>query len=436
MSPTQKGQAPAYLSWLMWGLVANLYLIGFFHRVAPAVMVDELMTEFTLGAAVLGNLSAAYFYAYAAMQIPSGLLADAIGPRRLSAAAALVASLGVFMFALAPTLWLAYLGRFLIGASVAVAFVSCMKLAGHWFPTNRFATITGLALLLGNLGGIVAGVPLAEAVDMFGWRTAMLVSGMVTLAGAILIWVVVRDDPAERGYASFAHASVVESGSLPPLQALRMVVRRRDTWSLFFAAGFSSAPPLVFAGLWGVPYLMQIYGLERSQAALLTSTMLLAWAAGGPSLGALSDRLGRRKPPYLAANLLAAGLWGVFLFCPVPHAWLFPLFAAIGFTSGGLIIGFAFAREANHPGVAGAVGGVVNMSIVGFAAILQSVLGWVLDRYWDGTLLAERPIYNADAYHAAFTWLFASALLSFFVLLPVRETWCRMHAPPAAGARE
>jgi len=203
-------------------------------------------------------------------------------------------------------------------------------------------------------------------------------------------------------------------------------MRERDTWLLFFAGGFSSAPLLAFAGLWGVPYLTQVHGLARSHAALLTSTMLLAWAVGGPSLGAISDHMGRRKLTYLAANVLAAMLWGVFLFVDVPVQAMYPLFAAIGFASGGLIVGFAFAREANHPKVAGTVGGVVNMSILGFAAILQPLLGWMLDRHWDGTSLAGVPVYNAEAYFSAFSWLFASTLLSILVLLPVRETFCRM----------
>lgn len=425
---TSAPKAPLLLGWIMWGLVANLYLIGFFQRVAPAVMVNELMQDFQIGAAALGNLSAAYFYAYAAMQIPSGLLADSIGPRRLSAIAALTAALGIFAFALAPSLWMAIAGRFLVGASVAVAFVACMKLAGHWFPTDRFATVTGVALLLGNLGGVIAGVPLAEVITRFGWRSAMTASGLVTLVGAILIWLVVRDDPAERGYASYVHREAGHQ-AVPPLTALRSVIGERDTWLLFFAAGFSSAPLLVFAGLWGVPYLTQVYGLERSQAALLTSTMLLAWAVGGPALGALSDRIKRRKPPYLVANFCAALLWGIFLFANLPYALLFGLFAAIGFCSGGLIVGFAFAREANLAAVAGTAGGVVNVSIVGFAAILQPLLGWILDRHWDGRLLGDIPIYSADAYFAAFAWLFACALLSVVALLPVRETRCRMREP-------
>jgi sugar phosphate permease len=420
---------PSWIGWLMWGLVANLYLIGFFQRLAPAVMVNELMREFGLDGALLGNLSAIYFYAYAAMQIPSGLLADGIGPRRLSAGAAMVATAGILLFGLATSLWMAFLGRFLVGASVAIAFVTCMKLAGHWFPTTRFATVTGAALLIGNLGGVLAGVPLTEGIAAFGWRASMVVSALVTFGGAIAIWIIVRDDPSERGYRSHAHASVVKSGSLPPRQALAKVMRERDTWLLFCAGGLSTAPVLVFAGLWGVPYLTQVCGFERSQAAGMTSTMLIAWAIGCPFLGALSDRMGRRKLPYLISTFLTASLWGVFLFVNLPGNLLYPLFAAIGFTSGGLIIGFAFSREANHPGASGAVGGVVNMSVLGAAAILQPVLGSILDRHWNGMIDAGARLYSADAYSAAFFWLFICATISVPAVFLTKETFCRQRIP-------
>ena len=154
--------------------------------------------------------------------------------------------------------------------------------------------------------------------------------------------------------------------------------------------------------------------------------MLLAWAIGGPSLGAISDRIRRRKLPYLVANISATLLWGIFLLADVPHPLLYPLFAAMGFASGGLIVGFAFAREANHPAVAGTVGGVVNMSIVGFAALLQPLLGFILDRYWDGTLLNGTPSYGAEAYFFAFLWLFSCVFLSVLALIPVAETRCHM----------
>jgi sugar phosphate permease len=416
------------MSWLMWGLVGGFYLIGFFQRVAPAVMVDELMREFHLGGALLGNLSATYFYSYTVMQIPSGLLADGIGPRRLSASAAFLAAIGTLMFGLAGHLWVAFAGRLLVGASVGVAFVTCMKLAGHWFPANRFATVTGVALLLGNLGGVLAGVPLSEAVSLFGWRASMVASAACTLSLALAVWVFVRDDPRESGFESFVHASVIDKGHLSPLRALRTVSAQRETWLLLVAGGLSAAPVLVFAGLWGVPYLTQVYGMDRGHAAALTSTMLVAWAAGGPTLGGMSDRLGRRKLPYLAANVASATLWGVFLFWrDIPGSLLYPLFAAIGFASGGLIIGFAHSREANHPGATGAGSGVVNMGPLGFSAVMQPFLGSILDRHWDGLLVNGVRIYDAGAYSAAFLWLFLSSCLSVATVYFTRETYCRVR---------
>jgi len=424
---------PVSLAWFTWGLLASLYFVGFFQRVAPAVMVDELMRDFSIAATMLGNLSAIYFYTYAAMQIPSGLLADAVGPRRVATAAAVAAVAGTVLFSQADTLWMASLGRGLIGASVAVAFVACMKLAGHWFPANRFATVTGVSLLIGNLGGVLAGVPLSEAVASVGWRSAMLASAGVTLLLAVAVWLWVRDDPSDRGYASHAHPEALNTSAMPPRRSLKLVVSERETWLLFFAGGLIAAPVLTFAGLWGVPYLVQVHGLERSHAAVFTTTMLLGFAVGGPLLGALSDRMGRRKWPYLGAALVNAVCWGVFLFVDaLPATALYLLFAGIGFSAGGIIIGFAFAREANHPGAAGTVGGVVNMAVLGFAAIQQSAMGWILDRNWQGAMLDGARIYDAAAYHAAFVWLLVSAAGAVLALALTRETYCRLRFDSAA----
>jgi MFS family permease len=238
----------------------------------------------------------------------------------------------------------------------------------------------------------------------------------------------VRDDPGERGFTSFVHASVLEKGSLRPWRALCSVSARRETWLLLAAAGLSAAPVLVFAGLWGVPYLTQVYGIGRSHAAALTSTMLVSWAIGGPTLGAMSDRLGRRKLPYMTANVAGATLWGIFLFWgDIPRILLYPLFAAIGLTSGGLIIGYAHSREANHSGAAGAVAGVVNMGPLGFAAVMQPALGSILDGHWGGLLVNGARVYDATAYSAAFLWLFLSSCLSVVAVSFTRETYCQVR---------
>jgi MFS family permease len=250
----------------------------------------------------------------------------------------------------------------------------------------------------------------------------------VTFGAAAVIWLIVRNDPADRGYRSHAHADVLAQGSLPPGKALKLVAGKRDTWLLFLAGGLSVSPVLVFAGLWGVPFLTQVYGLDRGQAASMTSTMLVAWAIGGPAAGALSDRMGKRKLPYLLVNSIAALLWGLFLIIHLPSGLLYALFAAIGLSSGGVIIGFAHAREANHPGASGAVGGLVNMGVLGLASIMQPLLGIILDRHWDGTMSAAARVYNAQAYSAAFFWFFVSTALSVLTVALTRETHCRIQA--------
>ena len=137
---------PLRAAWLVWGLGALLYLMGFFQRVAPAVMTHELMGDFEINAAGLGNLSAFYFYSYVAMQVPTGILADRWGPRRLLATGAFIAGLGSLLFALADGILWAGAGRLLIGGSVAVAFVGMLKIASNWFPPRLFALVSGLAL--------------------------------------------------------------------------------------------------------------------------------------------------------------------------------------------------------------------------------------------------------------------------------------------------
>ncbi len=194
---------PLKLSWLIWGLAATFYLIGFFHRVAPAVLTAELSADFDLSATALGNLTAFYFYSYVAMQLPTGIIADHWGPRRLLSLGTLIAAIGTWVFAMAPDVFFANLGRFMIGGSVAVAFVCTLKLAYHWLPAHQVSLATGIALFVGIVGAVFAGMPLRILVDLYDWRSVMQVVSLLTAMVAIAIWLIVRDDPEERAYKSF-----------------------------------------------------------------------------------------------------------------------------------------------------------------------------------------------------------------------------------------
>lgn len=308
---------PRQLAWLVWGIGASLYLFAFYQRVAPAVMTDQLMAEFAIGGAALGNLSAFYFYAYVVMQIPTGVMADRFGPRRVLTAGAGVAALGSLLFAFAPDFGWASVGRLLVGASVAVAFVSTLKLASHWFLPQQYALASGMALFFGVIGGVMAGVPLRLLVESFGWRGVMGSAGAFAAVLCVLAWWLVRDDPVERGFKSHqqggapGHHSSILAGLIETLSY-------RNVWLLMLAPiGFSGAV-LTFAGLWGVPWLKQVHGLNPKSAAAVTSVLLVAWALGGPLLGSWSQRLGHRKPLYLASGSVALAGWAGVIFLAPP----------------------------------------------------------------------------------------------------------------------
>ena len=424
MNSPERAYPPLRLAFAMWGLGAAFYLIGFYQRVAPAVITRELMSEFTLGAAALGNLAAFYYYSYVAMQIPAGVLADRWGPRRVLTAGAAVAAAGTLLFALAPGYAAAGLGRLLIGGSVGVAFVAMLKLAGHWFAPTRFAMLSGLALACGILGAVSAGVPLRLLVDAFGWRDVLSVSAALTALLAAVIWLAVRDDPAERGYASYAPTRPTRHA--PILESIQKTLATRNVWLVFLISGAVSGPALTFGGLWGVPFLSTHYGITTSQASMITSLLLVCWAVAGPIVGALSDRLRRRKPLYALGAVLATAGWCSALLLPgLPLPLLVALLGFTGCASASVMVGFAIAKESAPAALAGTAGGIANMGNMLGGMIMQPAVGWVLDRRWTGTLANGVRVYDFDAYRAGFTLMLAWLAAALVLLVFVRETHCR-----------
>jgi MFS family permease len=420
------------LAWSIWGMGATLYIYTFYQRVAPAVMTAELSADFALDATALGNLSAFYFYSYVLMQIPTGVLADRLGPRKLLTLGAALGAMGTYLFAIAEQVHWAEVGRLLIGGGTAVAFVCMLKLADHWLAPRQYALATGIALFIGIIGAVFAGVPLGLAIDAFGWRDVMLVSAVIPTLAAAAIWLFARDDPRERGYLSYGHVTEPGIGRTSVMGGLLRVLRYRNTWILSVLPGGIVGCTLTFAGLWGVPFLTSHYGLTKTEAAALTTTMMVAWALSAPLLGAWTDRIGRRKPLYIAGAGGLLVLWSVLIFVPgLSIPLLTALVFAIGLASGCMIIGFAFAKESVPRSLSGTVSGVVNMGVMMGPMMLQPAVGMVLDHYGRGAAAAGADlIYSLAAYRAGFSLMLVWLAVGFVLLLLSRETHCRHLTEP------
>ncbi len=404
-----------------WALACLAFFYAWVLRVSPSVMIEPLMAEFQVGAALLGTLSGLYFYTYAFLQAPAGLALDRWGPRRALTVSTFVAGLGAALFGWAPSIEVAFLGRLLIGAGVAFAFVGGMMLVAAWFPPRRFAAASGLLMVGGMLGGVVGQAPLALLVRDIGWRNATLVLAVCAFALAALTWIVVRDRPpgaaAPRRHSAGIGAVVTE---------LWIVVRRRQTLLLAAFTGLMASSLLMFGALWGVPFTMAVYDLDKATAASLLSTILIGWAVGAASWGWLSDRIGRRKAPMVAGAMIALAAMLAMLYLPrLPLAIYTVLLCLIGFGSSCMIVAYAATREHNASGATGGALGFVNMASVLGGAFFQPLVGWLLDLQWDGRLVEGARIYSAEAYRLALIVMPATLALGLVAIAGVRETHCR-----------
>lgn len=381
-------------AWAAWLLASLFFFYAFAQRVAPSVMVEELMRDFAVGAAILGNLTAFYFYAYASLQIPIGFMLDRLGPRRLMTGGLLLAGIGSLVFTAGGSIMFAYAGRLLIGAGSAFSWVGALTVALQWFPPRRFAGLAGGTQAFGMAGAVFGQAPVAALVAGWGWRGAMMALAALGLALAAAIWAVARDKPVP------THAAVGLGAGL------RIVLARRQTW-LSGIFGMAMVSPMVaFGGLWAVPYLTQTQGMTRAEAAALTSIMFIGWGIGAPLVGWLSDRIGRRRVPMLASGALTTLMLAALPLVDGAPAWVIAgLMTMQGFCASTMVVGVALARESTPPHVSGTVLGVVNTFVVGSGALLQPLIGALLDLQWDGTMSGGARVYSASAYYHAFAVL-------------------------------
>lgn len=419
---------PEWLAWSVWSLAALLYLLGFYQRVAPAVITTELQREFSLSAAALGNLSAFYFYTYVAVQIPTGLMADRWGPRRLLTLGAGAAALGMLMFGMAQDVSLANLGRALVGGGVGVAYVALLKIASTWLPPQRFTLAAALALSVGVLGAAFAGAPLRAIVAVFGWREVMVASAGFAALLAAAIWIMVRDDPSARGYQSYADTNAETAESTHVLADLKAIFAFRNTWFMLLMPGAVTAMLMSFAGLWGVPFLVSHYGLNTGTAAFFASLVMIGWAVGSVVIAPLSDKLGRRRPLYFASVLSVMLVWSAIIFPPaMPRELMALLCFLLGFTGGAFTIGFAWAKESVPVRYSGTVSGIANVGSMVGPMIGQPLVGWALDSRWQGTLANGARVYEQSAYRFAFALLLVWGAISLALTLMARETYCKQR---------
>ena len=415
--------------WSIFAILILTYILVYFHRMAPGVVSEYLMADFQTTGTRLGTLSAIYFFVYAAMQLPSGVLADTLGARSAIVGGNLAAGLGSILFGLAPSFEMACAGRFLVGLGVSVVFISIMKNNAVWFHARVFGLMSGLTLFIGNLGSVTAAGPLSALLSFFAWRNIFFAIGIFSLLLAVAALFVVRNRPEELGFTAPNPRVKAEDGPVVHsgwLQNLWGVLTQLRVWPGFVVQFGIIGSLYSFMGLWAVPYLRDVHGLGRAEAAGYLTMMLLAFAVGALFFGWFSDRIGRRKPVLIGGMLLYATAWLAVMYSGwEPGIGGKALFALLGLGGSSFVITFACAKEVINPELSGMAVSVVNTGCFVGTALMQPLFGWIADRTWDGTMQGAVRVYSGADYHNGFLLMLAFTLLGLAATLLVVETRCR-----------
>jgi predicted MFS family arabinose efflux permease len=289
--------------------LAFAYLLSQFYRTAIAVIARLVAADLGLDQAQLGALSSAWFIAFAAMQLPVGVLLDRYGPRRTVSSLMIVAVIGTLVFATATTRGGAIAGQALIGIGCSPIFMGSLHAVSHWFARERFASLSSLVLAFATVGTLLSARPFAQLTEAIGWRLAYLVMGGATLLSLLAVLYFSRGpqgDVTDRAAAASWRSA---------FSGVSDVMRIRALW-LILPLSFSGYASLITVrGLWGGPYLQDVFGLSISDAGNWLFVFTLVMTVGTLAYGGLEKRWRRRK------LLVQIGSWGIVAGLAVLTLW-------------------------------------------------------------------------------------------------------------------
>jgi sugar phosphate permease len=419
--------SPIRYRWLMLGIMGVIYFLACLHRISPTVIARDLVHEFGADATALGWMASTYFYLYAAVQPPVGLLSDTWGPRKVVTFFTFIACLGCLVFGSAPNMIIAGVGRALIGIGVGGIFVPGLKIFANWYKEKEFAGVTGIYLALGNAGNLSASLPLTYLVLLLGWRMSFIGIAAITVLFGFLAWWLLRDRPEDKGWPPVVEPlspETVRSDPIPegltPLKRLGLIFKNYGFWVVTFSYFFTGGPGLSFQGLWSVPYLIDVYGYSRLQAGGILMIMPIGFIVGSPLIGFLADRSRMGRKTILLGMLLIYSIcWSVFFLSGAkpPKILIMPLFFIMGLSGGGnLSLYMTIMKEFFPPWLTGTAMGLMNPAAFLAAALYQPFTGWLMDAV--GKVGASYPL---AAYQRIFLVYFISMVLSVVLLLPLKK---------------
>ena len=416
---------PTRRRWVVWAALALGFLLVNVHRLSSAVLSEDLMRAFDATGSQLGTLHSSFFYVYAPMQVVAGVLSDRLGIRTTATVGVLVMSTGGVAFGLAEAYPVAFLARLCIGLGASVIFIATLRFCANWYRPDEFATMNGLTIAIAGLGGILATTPLSVFQQTVGLRMTFLALGGAGFAIAVVVWLLARDRPADAGLQPVENVPSSPTLSLREVATnARTVLRGRDTWLAGVALFCSTGLNLTVLGLWGVPYVAQVY--DQSVTAASTTVLLgsVGLLLGPPVIGRVSDYLGARTRLMVGGAVLYTSAFTLLAVAGKPPLWSVGLaFFTVSFLAGGYALGYTVVKNRYGSEASGVATGTVNALAFGGAAVFPTVMGAILDAYWTGQTVGGARVYTLFGYRLLFGLAAISGLVSLVCVI-----WLHLRA--------
>lgn len=423
MPLSKKSTAPSSLAYpiIVISLAAAFLFYKYVLQIYPGIIADQLMEEFHLTGAGLGGLAATFYYSYMITQLFVGVLLDKYSTRWLTAAAIFTCALGLLLFSQAQTGTSAGLFRTLMGAGVAFATVSYMKLAAIWFPPRHYAFVSGLLATAAMAGAVFGQAPLAWFINDFGWRYCLWITGFVGFGLAGLFLLIVKDGTSEVSQKTVAQPITFHD--------VCEVFKNKQNWLLTLYSGLAFSPVAIFGGLWGNPFIELAYHLDKTEAASMVSLVFIGLGLGSPLLGMLSGHLDNRRGVMFFSTIISLIAITLVLYCHwLPIALVSILLFIFGFGLGAFMLVFAIGKEINKLALTATVIAMINTSDAVLDALTEPFIGKLLDWGWDGRIVNGAHQFSLSSYHMALSVLPLYLIAASLLLLWVKETPATRYA--------
>lgn len=396
VDPDKKKTMLSY-RWAIFAVLAIAYFFVYFHRTTGGAISTELQDFFGVGTASVALLASAYLYAYTLMQIPSGILTDRMGPRRAATIFIFLIAVGSILSAYSATCGnfnLMVAGKFIIGIGAAVVYIPIMKILAVWFRKNEFASMSGVLLLVGNVGGIAAATPMVLMMDSLGIQNTYILLAVITAAIAGLCWLVVRNHPSEKDLPSMEEIVSEETGQpitestsakMGTVEALKMTFTSgRNFWPLAIWFFMIYGTIMLWQASQAGSYYQNVFGFSSGDAGLMVTMVGIGMVFGCPLAGRLSDRVFHsRRKVLIFGTAVYTVIWAVIWLTAGSDAVnSFAIQAAInfcfGFFGGFFVVSYAQIKELYPIAMAGTSTAALNLFPFAGGAILITVAGFIV----------------------------------------------------------